>query len=390
MSQAQSVMQTYARLPVSFTGGEGVWVWDEAGTRYLDALGGIAVSVLGHAHPRIVAAIEEAGRTVIHTSNLYNIQAQERLGDYLAGLSGLEQTFFCNSGAEANEAAIKIARRAGHSRGFATPKIVVAEGAFHGRTLATLSASASPKVHAGFTPLVEGFVRVPFDDLQALEQVATEHPDIVAVMLEPIQGEGGINVPSPGYLTGVRRLCDDNGWLLMLDEIQTGMGRTGRWFAFQHEDVLPDVVTLAKGLAGGVPIGACLARGDAAGALGPGSHGSTFGGNPFCCHVALAVLQTIDEDGLLENAHTIGNKIASAVSELWRGDMTVRGRGLMLGAEFDKACGDLVGLALERRLLINVTAERVIRLLPPLVTSSSEAEELVSRLGEAVKAFDNH
>jgi len=385
-------MQTYARLPVSFAGGEGVWLWDDAGARYLDGLGGIAVSVLGHAHPRVAMAIEEAGRSVLHTSNLYEIKAQQRLGDHLAGLSALEQTFFCNSGAEANEAAIKIARRIGHARGFDTPKIVVAEGAFHGRTLATLSASASPKVHAGFEPLVEGFVRVPFDDLQALERVSEAHPDVVAVLLEPIQGEGGINIPSPGYLAGVRKVCDAHGWLMMLDEIQTGMGRTGRWFAFQHEDVLPDVVTLAKGLAGGIPIGACLARGDAARALGPGSHGSTFGGNPFCCHVALAVLQTIADEGLVEQADEVGNEVAAALHQMSaerHAPVEVRAKGLMVGAELNRPCGDLVGLALERGLLINVTAERVVRLLPPLVMASAEAEELVRRLGDALAAFDN-
>ncbi len=382
-------MQTYARQDVAFVRGEGVWLYDANGERYLDALAGVAVNGLGHAHPALVRALcEQAGR-LIHTSNLYRIPEQERLAERLCTLSGLDRAFFCNSGAEANEAAIKLARLHGHQQGIENPAIVVMEKSFHGRTLATLSATGSRKVQAGFEPLVTGFVRVPFGDAEAVARLAEQHNNIVAVLVEPYQGEGGVNVPEVGYLTRLRQICDGKGWLLMLDEVQSGIGRTGKWFAFQHSDVLPDVMTLAKGLGSGVPIGACLARGLAAQVYTPGKHGSTFGGNPLVCTAALTTLQVIEQDGLLDNAARMGGYIRQDLSERLRevpGVRDIRGQGLMIGIELDRPCGALVQQALAQRLLINVTADSVVRLLPPLILGEAEAALLTRQLAELIRA----
>ena len=382
------LMNTYARLPVAFTHGQGAKVFDEAGRSYLDALAGIAVSTLGHAHPRLVKAIADQAGRILHASNIYRIREQEQLGDRLAALSGMDEVFLCNSGCEANEAAIKLARMFGHQKGIDSPAIVVMEKAFHGRTLATLSATGNRKVQAGFEPLVGGFVRVPFDDLAAVENIAANN--VVAVLLEPIQGEGGINVAHPEYLQGLRRICDERGWLLMFDEIQCGLGRTGYWFACQHAGVKPDVMTLAKGLGSGVPIGACLATGPAAGVFKPGNHGSTFGGNPLACTAALTTLAVIEEEGLLKRAAALGEKLRAdfAVAlEGQAGAVSIRGDGLMIGIELDRPCGELVTRALERGLLINVTAERVVRLLPALVFTDKDAQELVSILSTLISEF---
>lgn len=382
------LMNTYARLPVAFTHGQGAKVFDESGRSYLDALAGIAVSTLGHAHPRLVKAIADQAGRILHASNIYRIREQEQLGDRLAALSGMDEVFLCNSGCEANEAAIKLARMFGHQRGIDSPAIVVMEKAFHGRTLATLSATGNRKVQAGFEPLVGGFVRVPFDDLAAVENIAANN--VVAVLLEPIQGEGGINVAHPEYLQGLRRICDERGWLLMFDEIQCGLGRTGYWFACQHAGVKPDVMTLAKGLGSGVPIGACLATGPAAGVFKPGNHGSTFGGNPLACTAALTTLAVIEEEGLLKRAAALGEKLRAdfAVAlEGQAGAVSIRGDGLMIGIELDRPCGELVTRALERGLLINVTAEKVVRLLPALVFTDKDAQALVSILSTLIREF---
>jgi len=381
------IMQTYARLPVRFTHGEGAWLVDEQGDRYLDALSGIAVCGLGHAHPAIARAVSEQAGRLVHTSNLYAIPNQERLAEQLVELSGMQSVFFANSGAEANEAAIKIARAFGHSRDVGVPKIAVAEGSFHGRTLATLSATGNPKVHAGFEPLVQGFVRVPYGDTDTLESVVAGDPDVVAVLVEPILGEGGVVVPGDDYLPRLRELADSHDLLLMLDEIQTGMGRTGRWFAHQHCAIKPDVMTLAKALGNGVPIGACLARGRASEMLGPGSHGSTFGGNALACAAALAVLETMQSEEMVEGARKKGAQLMEGLSEALRGVNCVReirGKGLMIGIELDGPCGELVERALEKRLLINVTAGNVIRLLPPLLLGDEEIDIIVSTLRELI------
>lgn len=382
------IMPTYARLPISFEQGEGAWLWDAQGNRYLDAIAGIAVCSLGHAHPAVREAIcDQAGR-LLHTSNLFNIEQQEQLARELARLSGLDNVFFCNSGAEANEAAIKIARAYGHARGIDNPAIVVMENSFHGRTLATLSATGNPRVQRGFEPLVEGFVRVPFDDIEALKSI--HHPEIIAILVEPIQGEGGVRVPEAGYLRVLRQLCDHNEWLLMLDEIQTGIGRTGKFLAFQHEDIVPDVCTLAKGLGGGVPIGACLARGQAAAMLTVGKHGSTFGGNPLACRAALTVLKTLAEGNLIDHAARLGLRLKSALRERLQGTPQVkeiRGQGLMIGIELAVPCAPLVALALENHVLINVTAENTIRLLPPLVLEDDQADLLIETLCPLIAAF---
>jgi acetylornithine aminotransferase len=385
-----SLMPTYKRLPIHFERGEGAWLWDTSGKRYFDALSGIAVCGLGHAHPAVRDALCKQAGTLVHTSNLYGIGLQETLGDSLARLSGMERVFFANSGAEANEAAIKIARLHGHRKGIENPTIVVMENSFHGRTLATLSATGNRKVQAGFEPLVKGFARVPYDDMDSLRAVAKSSPDVVAVLVEPIQGEGGINIPAEEYLNQLREICDEQGWLLMLDEIQSGMGRSGRLFAFQHNGILPDVVTLAKGLGNGVPIGACLARGEAAGVLEPGTHGSTFGGNPLACAAANAVLKVLESEDLPARAQTLGNKILADFADKLQGIAGVeeiRGRGLLIGIELDRDCGELVSAALEQGLLINVTADRVIRLLPPLIMSDSEADELVAKTSKLITDF---
>jgi acetylornithine/N-succinyldiaminopimelate aminotransferase len=384
------VMNTYSRLPLAFVRGEGAWLWDESGKRYLDALAGIAVSTLGHAHPKLTRAITEQINSVIHTSNLYRIAKQELLADKLAAISGMDNAFFCNSGCEANEAAIKLARLFGHRKGIESPSIIVMDQAFHGRTLATLSATGNRKVQAGFEPLVSGFVRVPFNDLQTVKQVAENNPSVVAVLVEPIQGEGGINVSAMEYLRGLREICSARGWLLMVDEVQCGLGRTGQWFVYQHAGIVPDVMTLAKGLGSGVPIGACLARGEAASVFKPGNHGSTFGGNPLASAAALATLNIIEEDGLLQNAQAMGLAIRDGMAKGLSGVSGVReirGRGLMIGIELDRPCGDLVGRAIEKGLLINVTVDNVVRLLPPLTFTADEARQVVDILVPLIRDF---
>ncbi|GBE09643.1 acetylornithine aminotransferase [bacterium BMS3Bbin12] len=387
---SDALMSTYARLPVSFARGAGAVLWDSTGREYLDAVSGIAVCGLGHAHPGVAEALCAQAGTLIHTSNLYEIPLQAELATQLAERSGMETAFFCNSGAEANEAAIKLARLYGHRRGIARPAVVVAEGSFHGRTLATLTATGNRRVQAGFEPLVPGFLRVPYNDLDGLRAIARNSPDAVAVLLEPIQGESGVRVPDPGYLAGVRALCDEFGWLMMLDEVQTGIARTGDWFAFQHEAVRPDVIALAKGLGNGVPIGACLAHGPAAALFTPGTHASTFGGNPLACSAALAVLRTITEQDLVTRAAQLGERIREGLARGLppaAGVREIRGRGLMIGIELNRPCTDLVQRALERGLLINVTAERVIRLLPPLILSDAQAERIVNEVCGLVQAF---
>ena len=384
------VMNTYARLPVAFARGEGVWLWDTNGKRYLDAVAGVAVCGLGHGHPRFVAALREQIGKLIHTSNLYEITLQEQLADKLCAISGMENVFFCNSGCEANEAAIKLARLYGHKKDIESPAIVVMEKAFHGRTIATLSATGSRKVQAGFEPLVAGFVRVPFDDLEAVKRVAEMNRNVVAVLVELLQGEGGVNVCHEGYLRGLREICEAHGWLLMLDEVQSGMGRTGKWFAFQHSGVKPDVMPLAKGLANGLPIGACLANGPAAHLFKPGNHGSTFGGNPLACAAALATLDIIEEERLMENAVKVGDYIRAELGRQiggLKGVKEIRGQGLMIGIELEYACGELVQQALDRGFLINVTVDNVVRLLPPLVFRMEEAGLLLATLTPLVTEF---
>jgi acetylornithine aminotransferase len=384
-------MNTYARQPVSFTHGQGAWLFDEAGRKYLDALAGIAVSTLGHNHPRIVEAISRQAGKVLHTSNLYRIPLQEELAVRLAMLSGMDEVFFCNSGLEANEAAIKLARFYGHKKkGIDLPSIVVMEHAFHGRSLATLSATANRKAQAGFEPLVPGFLRVPYGNIDAVRQVASRSRDVVAVMLEVLQGEGGVHVVSEDYLRELRGLCDEHGWLLICDEVQCGTGRTGKWFGWQHANVRPDIMTLAKGLASGVPIGACLTSGRAAGLFQPGSHGCTFGGNPLACAAALTTLDVIAEEGLMDNAVRMGEAIRAGFAKALEGVAGVkdiRGRGLMVGIELDRPCGELVVRALGAGLLINVTSDSVIRLLPALIFSDSDVKALIEGLAPLIREF---
>jgi acetylornithine aminotransferase len=383
-------MNTYARLPIRFERGEGARIWDSDGNEYLDALGGIAVCGLGHAHPAVTNAICEQAKRLIHTSNLYGIETQARLADSLTRLSGMDRVFFSNSGAEANEAAIKLARMYGHKKGIANPAIVVTQGSFHGRTLATLTATGNRKVQAGFEPLVQGFVRAPYDDIDALQVIAANSPNVVAILVEPVQGEGGINIPASDYLNKIRELCDQHGWLMMLDEIQTGMCRSGKWFAFQHNGIEPDVLTLAKGLGNGVPIGACLARGNAAEILQPGSHGSTFGGNPLACNAAQAVVDTLEHEHLDARADELGNRMLAAFRERLQGIagvQDIRGLGLLLAIELDRPCKELVSHALQQGLLINVTVDRVIRLLPPLIISDEQAEAIVDGVSGLVRDF---
>ena len=382
-------MSNYGRMDVTFSHGRGAWLWDNEGRQYLDALCGIAVCGLGHAHPDVTAAIAAQATRLLHTSNLYRVERQEQLANRLTALSKMDRVFFCNSGAEANETAIKIARKFGHDKGIARPAIVVTDGSFHGRTLATLSATGNPKIHAGFEPLVDGFIRVPYDDVDAVGNAAA-HADVVAVLVEPVEGEGGIIVPQPRYLAALRKLCSDRGILLMLDEVQTGMGRTGRWFAHQHEDLVPDVMTLAKGLGNGVPIGACIARGAAAEVLQPGTHGSTFGGNPLVCAAALAVIDTIERDGLVQRAADLGASMIKGLTQALAGNSAVtsiRGHGLMLGIELDRGCYELVKIALAQGLLINVTADKTVRLLPPLILSDDEASQVVERVARLINDF---
>ena len=384
------VMNTYARQPVAFVRGRGVRLYDEAGREYLDALAGIAVNTLGHNHPRLTKALSEQVASIIHTSNLFQVPLQEQAADRIAAITGLDEVFFCNSGLEANEAAIKVARKYGHDRGVAEPAIVVMEKAFHGRSLATLSATGSRKVQAGFEPLVQGFVRVPLNDLEAVRQVAARNKNVVAVFIEPIQGEGGINVSRLDYLRGLKEICDQHEWLFMSDEVQCGIGRTGKWFVYQHAGFQPDVVPLAKGLAGGVPVGACVVGGRAKGVFKPGNHGSTFGGNPLAMRGVVTTLDTVKEEGLIENAVRVGDAIrgglAAALGGL-PGVVEVRGMGLMIGVELDRPCGELVKMGLDAGIVFNVTAENVIRLLPALVMTEAEGRELVERLVPLVKAF---
>ncbi|MDD5403697.1 MAG: acetylornithine transaminase [Sulfuricella sp.] len=384
------LMNTYARQPVTFAKGEGVWLWDEDGKKYLDAVAGVAVNSLGHAHPRLAQAVCEQAKTLIHTSNLYQIAKQEALAEKLCGLADMDKAFICNSGAEANEAAIKLARMYGHGKGIDTPTIIVMEKSFHGRTMATLTATGNRKVQAGFEPLLGGFVRVPYNDVNAVAHIAEHNKNIVAILVEPVQGEGGVQISSAGYLRGLRSLCDAHGWLLMLDEVQTGIGRTGTWFAFQQAGIVPDVMALAKGLGGGFPIGACLARGAAAEVFKPGNHGSTFGGNPLACAAALATLTAVDELGLCRNAAEIGDYIRTSLSAQLdgvAGVVQVRNAGLMVGIELNKPCAELVRRALEQGLLINVTADSVVRLLPPLIMNRDEAGQLVTLLSKLIKEF---
>lgn len=387
------VMQTYTRVPLAPAYGQGCWVWDVDGKKYLDGLGGIAVNTLGHAHPKLVPALQAQIATLIHTSNYYFNPLQEALAQRLCELSGLERVFFCNSGLEANEAALKIARKFGHDQGIHNPHIIVFDKAFHGRSIATLSATGNPKVQVGFAPLVEGFVRVPLNDINALRQAADNRPEVVAVFLEVIQGEGGVNPSTVAYLQALRRECNERGWLLMLDEVQCGIGRTGRWFAHQWADIQPDVMPLAKGLGSGVPIGAVVCGPKAAEVLGPGNHGTTFGGNPLAMRAGLETLRIMEEDGLIHNAHEVGQALqAGLVKELGglQGVVDIRGQGLMWGIELDRPCGALVGQAAEAGLLISVTADKVIRLLPALILSREEAAQIVALLSPLVKQFLQH
>jgi len=383
-------MNTYARLPVAFDRGSGAWLWDKNGKKYLDALSGIAVCGLGHAHPAVAEAICDQAQRLVHTSNLFEIPLQTQLAAELTTLAGMDSAFFGNSGAEANEAAIKIARLWGHKRGIKQPVIVVMENAFHGRTLATLTATGNRKVQAGFEPLVKGFVRVPYGDTEALETVAQNTPNVVAVLLEPIQGEGGIRIPDAPYLNEVRELCNRHEWLMMLDEIQSGTARTGQMFAFQHAGITPDVLTVAKGIANGFPIGACLARGEAATTFQPGNHGSTFGGNPLACRVALTTLRIVQEEDLPSRATALGERMLSGFEQALDGIpavTSIRGMGLMLGIELNRPCGELVAKALDNGLLINVTSQQVIRLLPPLIISDDEADQIVDGVSRVVRDF---
>jgi acetylornithine/N-succinyldiaminopimelate aminotransferase len=390
VSPEPHVMKTYGRLPMALSHGRGCWLWDTEGRKYLDGLGGIAVNTLGHAHPKLVPALQDQIGKLIHSSNYYQVPLQEQLAARLCELSGLTNVFFCNSGLEANEAAIKIARKFGHDKGIERPEIVVYEAAFHGRSIATLSATGNPKVQAGFGPLVEGFVRVPLNDSAAIERVAGTHPNVVAVFLEVIQGEGGIRPTTIEYLREVRAICDRRGWLLMLDEVQCGMGRTGKWFAHQWADIRPDVMPMAKGLGSGVPIGAVVCGPKAADVFGPGNHGTTFGGNPLAMRAGVETLRIMEEDGLLENAASVGAALRGGLERELAGSagvVEIRGQGLMLGIELDRPCGVLLGRAAEAGLMISVTADRVVRLLPPLILSHDEAAQMVAILAPLIREF---
>ncbi len=390
------VMNTYGRLPMALSHGRGCWVWDTEGKRYLDALGGIAVNTLGHAHPKLVPALQDQVARLIHCCNYYQIPLQEQLAAKLCELSGLSAAFFCNSGLEANEGALKIARKYGHDKGIDRPEVIVYEKAFHGRSIATLSATGNPKVQKGFEPLVEGFVRVPLNDLATIEQVAATNPNVVAVFLETIQGEGGINPSRTEYLQGLRRICDERGWLLMLDEVQCGIGRTGKWFAHQWAGIQPDVMPLAKGLGSGVPVGAIVVGPKAVNVLGPGNHGTTFGGNPLAMRAGVETLRIMEEDGLLANAVAVGDVLTGALREGLAAEFAagqikdIRGAGLMIGMELDRPCGVLLGRAADAGLLISVTADSVIRLVPPLVMTADEARQVAAILVPLVKQFLAH
>ena len=380
---AKGLMTTYKPLPISFERGEGVWLYDKEGKKYLDALGGIAVCGLGHCHPNVTTALQQQAATLLHTSNIYQIEQQQALGERLVEISGMDACFFGNSGAEANECAIKLARLYGHHKGIEKPTILVTDQSFHGRTLATLSATGNRKVQAGFEPLVQGFVRVPFNDLEAVRSIAEKNQQLVAILVEPVQGEGGINIPADNYLSELRNICDQHGLLLMLDEIQTGNGRTGSYFAYQESGILPDVVTTAKGLGNGLPIGACLAHGKAASLFHPGNHGSTFGGNPLACAAGQVVVETLNTEEMRNHVSDIGDYLQAGLRERLADAqhvVEVRGRGLMVGVELNSPCAGLVKQALDQGLLINVTAERVVRLLPPLIISRQEVDALLDIL----------
>ena len=382
------VMPTYGRLPLALSHGRGARVWDTNGKEYLDALAGIAVNTLGHAHPKLVAALQDQIGKLIHCGNYYQVPLQEELARLLVERSGLTNAFFCNSGLEANEAALKIARKYGHDQGIDLPEIVVYEKAFHGRSIATLSATGNPKVQQGFEPLVPGFVRVPLNDLAALQEVARSRPKVVAVFLETIQGEGGINPARNDYLQAVRKLCDEKGWLLMLDEVQCGIGRTGKWFAHQWAGIVPDVMPLAKGLGSGVPVGAVVCGPKAAGVLQPGNHGTTFGGNPLAMRAGVETIRIMEADGLLENAARVGGLLKAGLQrELGSlpGVVDIRGEGLMLGVELDRPCGQLLGRAAEAGLLLSVTSDKVIRLVPPLIFTEADVAETLRILVPLVK-----
>ena len=390
VKQTSTVMKTYSRLDVSMAYGKGCWLYDEDGAKYLDALSGIAVNTLGHCHPKLITALSEQIKKIIHTSNLYKIPLQEKLADQLTKLSSLDLAFFCNSGLEANEAAIKIARRHGNELGYSKPKIIVFEKSFHGRSIATISASSNPSIKKGFGPLLDGFIRAPLNNIESINQISNLNSDVSAVFLETIQGEGGINIPKEKFLLELREICNKNNWLMMLDEVQCGIGRSGKWFAYQWEKLTPDVVPLAKGLGSGVPIGAVLTNKYAGGLLGPGSHGTTFGGNPLAMRAGIETLKIIEEENLLNNAYYRGNQILENLSEglsKTPGIVDIRGRGLMIGVELEKPCKELTGDALKAGLLINVTESNIIRLLPPLIISSKEVEILTTKLIPLIKKF---
>ncbi|MFL0796984.1 MAG: acetylornithine transaminase [Cellvibrionaceae bacterium] len=383
-------MNTYGTRPITMTKGEGAYLWDQEGRRYLDALTGIAVCGLGHCHPAVTAAVQEQAATLLHTSNLYNLPTQQQAGDVLCEKAQMDKVFFSNSGAEANEAAIKLARLWGNQQGKATPTIVVMENAFHGRTMATLTATGNPKAKQGFEPLLDGFVRVPFDDIEAVEKLATENANICAVLVEPVQGEGGVHIPTADYLPALRTLCDKHNWLLMLDEIQTGNGRTGEWFAWQHSGAKPDVMTTAKGLGNGMPIGACLATGAAAELFQPGMHGSTYGGNPVACAAISAVYQTLEDQNLVNRSAELGNRFQDGFEQQLADSeaiTNIRHQGLMIGIELDRPCTELVNQAAEKGFLINVTAGNVVRLLPPFILSDEQADEIIESISQLIKDF---
>lgn len=385
-----ALMNTYGRQPVTFVSGQGAWLTDTEGKRYLDAVSGVGVVALGHSHAAVTDTISRQAATLMHTSNLYRIEAQEKLGERLCSVAQMEKAFFCNSGAEANEAAIKLARLYGDRKGIESPAIIVMENSFHGRTLATLSASGNRKIQAGFEPLVAGFVRAPFNDIEAIRTIAQNNRQVVAVLMEPVQGEGGLHTIDDNYLAALRQICDAQGWLLMLDEVQSGNGRTGTYFCYQHYGVLPDVVVTAKGLGNGLPIGACLARGVAASLFQPGNHGSTFGGNPLVCATALTVVDVIEQQKLPANAARQGQRIRERLLQKLAGNRCVRelrGKGLMIGIELDRPCAELVGKALARGMLINVTSDRVVRLLPPLIINDAEADQIADTVASLINEF---
>jgi len=378
MVTTTALMNTYGERKLTLVKGEAMYLWDDQGRRYLDALSGIAVCGLGHSHPKLVAAISEQAGTLMHISNLYNTEPSVRLAELLRSLTAMENVFFSNSGAEANEAALKIARKYGNDQGIKTPTVITMNGSFHGRTMATLTATGNPKVKEGFAPLLDGFIHVDYNDIDAVK--AIDNDQVVAILVEPVQGEGGVNIPADDYLCELRAICDERNWLLMLDEIQTGNGRTGELFAFQHTDIVPDVLTTAKGLGNGLPIGACMARGKAAEVLKPGNHGSTYGGNPLVCHGAYTVLTTLQEERLIENAKQVGNYLLLGFQQQLENHTKVkniRGKGMMIGIELTQACAELVGAAADKGLLLNVTAGSTIRLLPPLITSEADADQMI-------------